>query len=124
MKDEVPLLPIRERIKDLNIKAYYLLVALRLHLQNEFWSTFAEIGIHFDGSCCRSAGTGLCKIQILVGVFSSLKSGRFDDCFGLRDFLDLDGTGNSRLDQCRVRSSSQRKAPRSLAQESEALVSE
>lgn len=28
MADTVPLLPIRERIKDLNTKAYYLLVAL------------------------------------------------------------------------------------------------
>jgi len=28
MTDTVPLLPIRERIKDLNTKAYYLLVAL------------------------------------------------------------------------------------------------
>ncbi|MGB8885473.1 MAG: hypothetical protein WCC87_02055 [Candidatus Korobacteraceae bacterium] len=28
MTDKVPLPPIRERIKDLNIKAYYLLVAL------------------------------------------------------------------------------------------------
>ena len=28
MADAVPLLPIRERIKDLNTKAYYLLVAL------------------------------------------------------------------------------------------------
>jgi hypothetical protein len=28
MRDKVPLLPIRERIKDLNTKAYYLLVAL------------------------------------------------------------------------------------------------
>ena len=28
MADKVPLLPIRERIKDLNTKAYYLLVAL------------------------------------------------------------------------------------------------
>jgi hypothetical protein len=57
------------------------------------------MGHHFDGHSCRSADTGLCESQILVGVFPSPKSDPLGSCFGLHDFLDLDCSGNTELDQ-------------------------
>ena len=71
MKDEVPLLPIRERIKDLNTKAYYLLVALSFIYRTS------------SGSHSLKWAFALTAIAAVAPVQDYVKSASWLECFRL-----------------------------------------
>ena len=69
MKDPVPLLPIRECIKDLNTKAYYLLVALSFIYRTS------------SGSHSLKWAFGLTAIAAVLPVQDYVKSAFWLECF-------------------------------------------
>jgi hypothetical protein len=73
MKDIEAPLPIRECIKDLNTKAYYLLVALGFLYRRSPGIDSLKWASTLTALVARSADTGLSEIQIRFGGFPSLK---------------------------------------------------
>jgi hypothetical protein len=63
MSEEVPLLPVRDRLRDLNIKAYYLLVAL------SFIYSKANEGAHsLKAALCLTALVAVLPLQDFLKI--------------------------------------------------------
>src|SRR5215469_18274115 len=92
MKDEVPLLPIRERIKDLNTKAYYLLVALSFIYRSNSGALSLKIGFNSDGSCCRFPCAGLPQLQTPIRNRAARQGDFLGSLSVFCALVDLDGS--------------------------------